>query len=179
MISTIKKRAAKFIVNKKAPREEFSQRNFSSIFSRTYSFLVLMPASESDFRFVFPILDYLREKRKNIVVMTYDFRISLLQPYFKTNAIEHGLKDETSLKLPSKKILDKLSNLRFDVIIDTNREEILYYSYIAKTLSAQVKIGFRRTDSDKYFNFQVINKQNDPETSYKNLLDCLKMFQGM
>lgn len=179
MISTIKKRAAKFIVNKKVPGEEFSQRNFSSIFSRTYSFLVLMPASESDFRFVFPILDYLREKRKNIVVMTYDFRISLLQPYFKTNAIEHGLKDETSLKLPSKKILDKLSNLQFDVIIDTNREEILYYSYIAKILGAQVKIGFRRTDSDKYFNFQVINKQNDPETSYKNLLDCLKMFQGM
>jgi hypothetical protein len=137
-----------------------------------------MPANESDFRFVFPILDYLREQRKNIVVMTYDFRVSLLQPYFKTNAIEHGLKDENQLKLPSKKMLDKLSNMRFDVIIDTNRDEILYYSYIAKSLTANVKIGFVRSDSDKYFNFQIINKQNDPETSYKNLLESLKMFQG-
>lgn len=179
MISTIKKRAAKFIVNRKVPGEEFSQRNFSSIFAKTYSFLILMPSSESDFRFVFPILEYLRDRRKNIVVMTYDFRVSLLQPYFKTNAVEHGLKDETKLSLPSKKILDKLSNMRFDVIIDANREESLFYTFISKSLHSQVKIGFTRTDSDKYFNFQVVNKQNDPETSYKNLLDCLKMFQGI
>jgi len=179
MISLLKERAARFIVKNKVPGGEFSQRNFSSIFAKTYSFLVLMPANESDFRFVFPILEYLREQRKNIVVMTYDFRVSLLQPYFKTNAIEHGLRDETKLNLPSKKLLGKLSNMRFDVVIDTNREEVLYYSYIAKSLNSHVKIGFVRSDSDKYFNFQVINKQNDPETSYKNLLDCLKMFQGI
>jgi hypothetical protein len=179
MIATLKERAARYIVKKRVPVGQFSQRNFSSIFAKTYSFLVLMPASESDFRFVFPILEYLREQRKNIVVMTYDFRVSLLQPYFKTNAIEHGLRDETKLSLPSKKLLDKLSNMRFDVVIDTNREEILYYSYVAKSLNSQVKIGFARSDSDKYFNLQVINKQNDPETSYKNLLDCLKMFQGL
>lgn len=179
MIATLKERAARFIVQRRVPGGEFSQRNFASIFSKTYSFLILMPAKESDFRFVFPILEYLREQRKNIVVMTYDFRVSLLQPYFKTNAIEHGLKDETQLKLPSKKLLDKLSSMRFDVIIDTNRDETLYYSYIAKSLNAHVKIGFVRSDSDKYFNLQVINKQNDPETSYKNLIDCLKMFQGL
>lgn len=178
MITALKKRAARFIVKRRVPGGEFSQLNFSSIFTKTYSFLILMPANESDFRFVFPILDYLREQRKNIVVMTYDFRVSLLQPYFKTNAIEHGLKDETQLKLPSKKMLDKLSSMRFDVIIDTNRDEILYYSYIAKSLNANVKIGFVSSDSDKYFNFQIINKQNDPEISYKNLLDSLKMFQG-
>ena len=179
MIASLKERAARFIVKKRVPVGEFSQRNFSSIFAKTYSFLVLMPSSESDFRFVFPVLEYLREQRKNIVVMTYDYRVSLLQPYFKTNAIEHGLRDETKLSLPSKKLLDKLSNMRFDVVIDTNREEILYYSYVAKSLNSQVKIGFARSDSDKYFNLQVINKQNDPETSYKNLLDCLKMFQGL
>ena len=93
MIGTLKERAARFIVDKRVPGSEFSQRNFSGIFAKTYSFLVLMPASETDFRFVFPLLEYLREQRKNIVVMTYDFRVSLLQPYFKTNAIEHGLKD--------------------------------------------------------------------------------------
>lgn len=178
MIETLKEKAARFIVNKRIPGSEFSQRNFSSIFSKTYSFLILMPANETEFRFVFPLLEYLREQRKNIVVMTYDFRVSLLQPYFKTNAIEHGLKDETKLNLPSKKLLDRIANMRFDVIIDSNRDENLFYSYIAKSLNTNVKIGFTRSDSDSYFNFQVINKQNDPETSFRNLLDCLKMFQG-
>jgi hypothetical protein len=176
MIEALKQKAARFIIKKKIPGAEFSQRNFSSILAKTYSFLILMPAKESDFRFIFPILEYLREQRKNVVVMTFDFRVSLLQPYFKTNAIEHGLKDETKLNLPSKKLLDKLSNMRFDVIIDTNREENLFYGYIAKFLNTNVKIGFVHSDSDNYFNFQVVNKQNDPETSYKNLLDCLKMF---
>lgn len=178
MIATLKEQAAKFVIRRKTPIAEFSQRNFASILSKTYSFLVLMPAKESDFRFVSPILDYLREQRKNIVVMTYDYRVSLLQPYFKTNAIEHGVKDETKLSLPSKKLLEKLSSMRFDVIIDSNREEVLFYSFIAKSLNSQVKVGFSRSDSDKYFNLQVINKQNDPETSYKNLIECLKMFQG-
>jgi hypothetical protein len=175
MIGTLKEKAARFIVNN-APKEDFDQRSFSSIFTKTYSFLILMPANEKDFRLVFPILEYLREERKNIVVMTYDFRISLLQPYFKTNAIEHGLKDVTPFNLPSKNIINKLSQMRFDVIIDTNREEVLYYSFIAKSINAQVKIGFVRPDSDKYFNFQIANNRSDPEISYKNLLHCLKMF---
>ena len=179
MIDTLKERAARYFIKKRNPGIEFSQRNFSGIFSKTYSFLILMPANESEFRFVFPLLDYLREQRKNIVVMTYDFRVSLLQPYFKTNAIEHGLRDETKLNLPSKKLLDKLSNMRFDVIIDSNREENLFYSYVAKSLNTNIKIGFAGSDSDNYFNFQVVNTQNDPETSYRNLLNCLKMFQEL
>jgi len=176
MIENLKKQAAKFVVNKRIPRTEFNQRNFTSVLARTYSFLVIMPLDERDFRLVFPILDYLREQSKNIVVMTNDFRISLLQPYFKTNAIEHGLKDVNKLNLPSKSLLHKLSNMRFDVIIDTNRTEVLYYSVIAKSLTSQVKIGFVRSDSDRYFNFQVTGSQNDPEISYQNLLNCLKMF---
>lgn len=179
MMGTLKEKAARYIVNNRVPEVEFSQRNFSAIIAKTYSFLVLMPATEADFKFVFPILNYLREQRKNIVVMTYDFRVSLLQPYFKTNAVEHGLKDETKLNLPAKKLLEKLTSMRFDVIIDTNREENLFYTYIAKYLNTHLKIGFTRSDSDNYFNFQVVNKQNDPETSYKNLLDSLKMFQGL
>lgn len=176
MIENLKKQAAKFVVNKRIPRTEFNQRNFTSVLARTYSFLIIMPLDERDFRLVFPILDYLREQRKNIVVMTNDFRISLLQPYFKTNAIEHGLKDVNKLNLPSKSLLHKLSNMRFDVIIDTNRTEVLYYNVIAKSLTSQVKIGFVRSDSDSYFNFQVTGSQNDPEISYQNLLNCLKMF---
>jgi len=176
MIATLKEQAARFIVRKKIPQKDFHQREFSSIFTKTYTFLILMPLDEKDFRLVFPILEYLREQRKNIIVLTNDFRISLLQPYFKTNAIEHGIKDITKLNLPSKNLLNKLSNMRFDVIIDMNRKEVLYYSFIAKSLNAQVKIGFVRSDSDKYFNFQVVNNQNDPEISFQNLLNCLKMF---
>jgi hypothetical protein len=176
MISAIKERAAKFILNKSRAKEQFSQRNFTGIFDKVYSFLVLMPADDKDFRLSFPALDYLKEQKKTVFVMTNEFRISLLPAYFKTNSIGHGIKDATKLNLPAKNILNKLEKMRFDVIMNLNRKDSVFYSYIAKTISAQVKIGFVSSESDSYFNLQVANYQGDPEVSYNNLLNCLKMF---
>jgi hypothetical protein len=176
MISTIKEQAARFILRKRAARKEFDQRNFSSVFKKSYSFLVLMPVDDRDFRLSVPVLEYLKEQRKNVVVFTNDFRISLLPTYFKTNAIEHGINDITKLKLPARNMLSKLSKHRFDVIIDLNRQEKLFYSFITKTLNAPLKIGFVNSESDNYFNMQIANSKNDPEISYNNLLNCLKMF---
>ncbi|MEJ2105528.1 MAG: hypothetical protein P8X47_13295 [Ignavibacteriaceae bacterium] len=101
MIDNLINRAARFIVKNRVPEIEFEYRNFSSVFTRTYSFLIIMPENERDFRLIFPILEYLKEQRKNIVVLTHDFRISLLAPYFKTNAVSHGIHEVTKLNLPS------------------------------------------------------------------------------
>lgn len=176
MIGTLKEQAARFILRKRAARKEFNQRDFSSVFKKSYSFLLLMPVDDKDFRLSVQVLDYLKEQRKNVVVFTNDFRISLLPTFFKTNAIEHGINDITKLKLPARKILNKLSQHRFDVIIDLNRRENVFYSFITKTLNAPLKIGFVNSESDNYFNMQVANSKSDPEISYNNLLNCLKMF---
>lgn len=176
MISAIKEHAARFILRKSGVKEQFNQRNFSAVFDKVFSFLILMPADDKDFRLSLPALEYLKEQKKTVFVMTNDYRISLLPTYFRLNSIEHGIKDVTKLNLPAKGVQNKLSKMRFDVIIDLNRQESVFYSYIAKTISAQVKIGFVRSDADSYFNLQIANYQGDPEVSYNNLLNCLKMF---
>jgi len=176
MIGILKEQAAKYFLKKRLSYKEFDQRNFASVFKRSFSFLVLMPRDERDFRLTIPVMEFLREEKKSIVTMTYDYRISLLPTFLKPNAIEHGINDVTKLNLPSKKILGKLDNMRFDVVIDMNREEVLFYSFISKFVNAPVKIGFARSDADDYFNLQVINDQGNPEISYQNLLNCLKMF---
>lgn len=176
MIEAIKEQAARFILKKRAAQKGFNQRSFSSVFQKSFSFLVLMPADDKDFRLSSPVLEYLREQKKNIVVLTNDFRISLLPTYFKANAVEYGIKDVTKLKLPSRNIINKLTNMRFDVIIDLNRQEEIFYTYITKALNVPVKIGFVNSDSDNYFNMQIANSKNEPEISYNILLNCLKMF---
>jgi hypothetical protein len=135
-----------------------------------------MPADDRDFRLSTTVLEYLKEQKKNVVVLTNDFRISLLPTFFKANSVEHGIKDVTKLKLPTKNIINKLKRMRFDVIIDLNREEEIFYKYITRLLDVPLKIGFVNTDSDNYFNMQIANSRNDPEISYNNLLNCLKMF---
>jgi hypothetical protein len=176
MIEAIKEQAARYILKKKTTKMGFDQRSFSSVFQKSFSFLVLMPAEDRDFRLSTPVLEYLKEKKKNTVVLTNDYRISLLPNYFKVNAVEHGIKDMTKLKLPSRNIINKLKNMRFDVIIDLNRQEEIFYTFITKALSVPVKIGFVNSDSDNYFNMQIANSRNEPEISYNNLLNCLKMF---
>jgi hypothetical protein len=176
MIETLKEQAARFILKKRTSQKEFNQRNFSSVFQKSFSFLILMPVDDKDFRLSTPVLEYLKEQKKNIIVLTNDFRISLLPTFFKANAVEHGLKDTTKLKLPTRNIISKLSNMRFDVIIDLNRREEIFYKYVTKALNVPVKIGFVYPDSDSYFNLQIANSKSEPEISYNNLLNCLKMF---
>jgi hypothetical protein len=176
MINAIKKHAAQFIVKKKFVEKDFNEREFSRFFKRSFSFLVLMPTEDADFRHSFEVLNFLKQNKKNVIVLTNEFRISLLPPSYKANAIGHGVKDITTLKLPSRNLLNRISQTRFDVVLDLNRNEVTYYNYISSYIKSNVKIGFVRSNADKYFNLQILNKADDPEISYQNLLNCLKMF---
>lgn len=176
MIGPIKEQAAKFIINRKLKEHKFDEVDFSRIFKRSYSFLVMMPKDEKDFRHAVEVLNFLRESKKNVITMTEDFRISLMPSVFKVSAIGHGINDKTKLELPTKKFLTRLNKMQFDVVIDTNRQEVLYYNFIANFVNPHLRIGFSGKNADKYFNLQIVNDKNEPEISYQNLLNCLKMF---
>ncbi len=176
MIGTIKEQAAKFIINRKLKEHKFGELDFSKIFKRSYSFLIFMPKDEKDFFHAVEVLNFLKESKKNVTAMTDDFRVSLLPSPYKVSAVEHGINDKTKLELPAKKFLNRLKKMQFDVVIDTNRQEVLYYNFIANFINPPVRIGFSGKNADKYFNLQIVNNKSEPEVSYQNLLNCLKMF---
>jgi hypothetical protein len=43
-------------------------------------------------------------------------------------------------------------------------------------VNAPVKVGFRKSNSDKFYSLQIDNTEDNPEIFYKNLLNCLQMF---
>ncbi len=176
MIGSIKDKAAKFIINQKLKEHKFDELDFSRIFKRSYSFLVLMPQDEKDFFHAVEVLNFLRESKKNVIAMTDDFRVSLLPSVFKVSAVEHGINDKTKLELPTKKFLNRLKKMQIDVVIDTNRQQVLFYNFLANFVNSTVRIGFSGKNADKYFNLQIVNNKSEPEISYQNLLNCLKMF---
>ena len=73
-------------------------------------------------------------------------------------------------------MIEKLSQLRFDSVIDLNRKEDLFYSYASNLVNAKIRIGFSKKGADKYYNFQITNNDIDSDKSYNNFLNCLKMF---
>ena len=176
MIESIKNSISRFLILNKLKRTELSEQDFSEALRRSGSFLVLMPEDEKDFRASFVVLEHLDHINKSVKILTRDYRISLMPAKFRNRAMEFGIGDLNRLDLPNHKLLDKLSQMRFDGVIDLNRKDELFFSYAANLVNARIRIGYTKKNSDKYYNFQIANNDIDPEISYSNFLNCLKMF---
>jgi hypothetical protein len=176
MIGQLRDKIAGLLVKNKLKDFDITDHNFRDFFKRSFNFFIAMPDNDADFGQAFFILDYLEENRKSVTVFTHDYKVNLLPTKFRQKAIGYTIDDINKLNLPSKKISDKLEQMNFQAVIDLNRQENLYCSYVVNLLRAPYKMGFVKGEPDKFYNIQVINKSTDAENSYKNLLNCLKMF---
>ncbi len=176
MIELIKEKTAEFIISKRLKNNVRNELSFSSALKRCGTFLVLMPEDEKDFRSSFAVLEYLEQINKTIKVLTKDYRISLLPAKFRSKAIEINFSDINKINLPNHKLTNKLQEMKYDGIIDLNRKENLFFSYVANIVSGKIRIGYAKKGSDKYYNFQISNSETDSVKSYNNFLNCLKMF---
>ena len=173
----LKQKAARAFIQHKLKKSNFNNRSFSDAFKNSNSILVLMPVGDKDFQYSIDILVFLDKLKKEILVLTNDYRVSLLPIHFRSKALGHGLKENNKVDLPSKGMLSKLLNKKYDVVLDLNRQEQLFYTYVSAVLSASVSIGFTKSFADKVYNIQIASNETNPKVSYENLLNCLKMLQ--
>jgi hypothetical protein len=179
MLDFLKNKIAEKVVEKRLNDIHFEPHTFTDFFGRAYTFFVAMPDEDKDFTYSLAVLNYLADHKKSSMVLTRDFKVSLLPQKYRGRAIEYSEKDINQWKLPSKRLSDKLSEMQFNVSIDLNRKENLFYSFSSNLVKAPLRIGFAKTDADKFYNLQVINGEDNPQISYENFLNCLKMFSGL
>ncbi|MCA2004214.1 MAG: hypothetical protein LDL01_00330 [Ignavibacterium sp.] len=176
MFEAIKKKIAELIIAGKLKHRSNPELSFSSALKKSFTFLVLMPADEKDYRESFHILDYLESQGKTLTILTNDFRVSLLPAKYRNKAIGFAITEVSKFKLPSHRLNEKLQEKLFDVVIDLNREENLFYSCIANIAKSKIRVGFKKRKADLYYNFLVDGSDNDSAKSYNNFLNCIKMF---
>jgi hypothetical protein len=176
MIESIKDNISRFLIVRQLKNLVLNEQDFSEALRRSGSFLILMPEDEKDFRSSYVVLDYLEHLNKSIKILTRDYRISLLPAKFRSKAAEFGIADLNRLDLPSAKFIKKLSEMKFDGVIDLNRKDDLFYSYVSNLVNARIRIGFAKKGADKFYNFQISNNDIESDKSYNNFLNCLKMF---
>jgi hypothetical protein len=173
----LKQTAARAFIQHKLKKSNFNNKSFSYAFKNSNSILVLMPEDDLDFKYSREILVFLEKLKKEILILTNDYRVSLLPVHFRSKALGHGLMEINKLDLPSKRLLSKLLKKKYDVVLDLNRTEQLFYTYVSCVMSAAVSIGFANSFADKVYNIQIVNSETNPKISYENLLNCLKMLQ--
>ena len=167
---------AQYLINKRINNQSIDEITYSSLLKNSYSFLIMMPEEEVDFHHSIYVLEYLRTELKHTTIMTKDYRVSLINPKLRQNLMEYEIRDISKIKLPTKKLISKLSENNFDVVIDLNRKENLFYSYAVFQVKSKLKIGFKKKGSDKFYNFQISCNGKEPEEAYKYLVICLQMF---
>ena len=177
MLDLIKDKIAHTVVDWKLKDRQNKDQTFTEFIKRAFNFLVLMPQDDADFAHSIQVLYFLEDSKKHPSVLTYDFRVSLMPLRFRTSVIEHTLADSNVLKLPSSKIISKLNEMMFQVVLDLNRKDNLFYSYITSVINVPIRVGFSKPDSDLYYNVQIKDTESEAEISYRNFLNCLKIFQ--
>ncbi|MGA7719613.1 MAG: hypothetical protein WCA84_00420 [Ignavibacteriaceae bacterium] len=176
MIDLIKLKIAYFILNKKASHNNIKKKSFTNLLKNSFRFLIIMPLKEVPFHKAIEVLKFFDGLNKDTIVFTQDFRVNLLPPKYRSEALDFSIIDVNKLKLPSKRLEKKIKTFEFDVVIDLEKEENLFNSMLVCLANAPVKIGFRKKNSDKYYSLQIDNMEVNPEIFYKNLLNCLQMF---
>jgi hypothetical protein len=176
MIELIKEKIASYIVKKNIRENIPIQQSFSQSFKNSFNFLVLMPENESDFRNAFIVIDFLDSNNKTLTVFTNDFRVALLPVKFRNKTLSFSINEISKLKLPSNELIAKLKKLHFDIVIDLNREENLFYSFVSNIVNAKIRIGMEKKKSNNYYNLIFSDNIFESNIFYTNLLNCLKMF---
>jgi ADP-heptose:LPS heptosyltransferase len=176
MIDRIKEKIARFIIKKELKGRKRERRSFGDFFNKSFNYFVIMPENENDFKHSMAVLEFLKQYKKISTIFTFDFRVNMIPIRYRDHLIDHGIGDLNKLNLPSRRLVERIKENKYDVVIDLNRCENIFYSYAASLAFAPVRVGFNKTGADRYYNILISDSGSDAEISYKNFLNCLRMF---
>ena len=176
MIDTIKKKLAEILVNRSIKEIKSDYSSLSNFYKKIFNILVLMPENDAEFHQSFPVLKFMEETKKNAYIFTHDYRVSLIPAKYRPHVIEHSIGETNRLNLATHKLIEKLKSQNFQAVIDLNIMDNIFFSHIISSLDVPLRIGFKKNNSDKYYNIQINTEVSKPEISYKNLVNCLNMF---
>lgn len=176
MFENLKLKLARIIVSRKYLKKNLEPIVFNNIISGAQDFFIIMPESDTDFYHSLDLLKYLFIHRKSITLFLPEHKYSLIPEKEKYKFIAFGPLQKSKLFLPVPELSDKLKSKTFDVVIDLNRQENIFFSAAANIVESKLRISFTKENSEAYYNFQFADSRNNPEVAYRNLLNFLQLF---
>jgi hypothetical protein len=135
-----------------------------------------MPADDRDFYHSLDILKYYQIHRKSITLFLPEHKYGVVPEKEKYKCISYQAALKKQFTLPDKNLIRKLEGKDFDIVIDLNRTEDIFLSAVSNIVRAKLRAGFKKEMSELYYTLQIGGNQGDPEVSYRNFLNYLKMF---
>ncbi|MCU7490499.1 MAG: DUF6913 domain-containing protein [Bacteroidota bacterium] len=168
--------ASRTFLKKSDAKESYAPQSFSGFVADAESFLIVMPESSEDFSNALEFAGLIMKKGKKVSLFVKEDKIANLWHNSYYNYIQVKPEDMTRLELPKRRFAHMLRQEKFDVVVDLNIPENIYCSVAANLVDSKYRIGFRKRNSDKFYNLQIINNEINSAFSYRNLLNSLQMF---
>jgi hypothetical protein len=176
LIDDLKNKMGYLIFKKKIFKEYKSARSYTDFVEKSVNYLIILPLNDPDFANSFDIAKYFKIHKKDITLFLPEHKVNLGNISSKYKYISYDIDDITRFGLPTKKFTERLREHSFDVIIDLERDNNLFFAAITSLIDADFKVGFKKPEMENLYNFQMVNTKINSEISYRNLLNSLKMF---
>ena len=176
MFEGLKKKIAYYLVKRKYQRKNIPQMVFTNIITDSHDLFIIMPKDDKDFFHSLDILKYYQIHKKIITLFLPEYKYNLIPDREKFKFISYHPNQISRFNLPDKNLVGRLAPKEFDVVIDLNRTENVFFSAIANIVQSKVRVSFKKESSDRYYTMQIIDKQSESELSYRSFLSYLKMF---
>ena len=174
MLDKLKYKIAEFIALRNLKGFDEPEKDFNKFFSESRKILLILPIVQDDVNNCLDFFHFLVNNHKKVKLLRIAaVKISDLNT---TDIINLKETDYNKLNLPNKEFITNLRKEDFDITIDLGRENNLIAGYLTKQSNTKYKIGFKKENSDIYYNFQVSDSSINSQISYRNLLNSLLMF---
>lgn len=176
ILDPVKQFVANFQVRRINKLQKKNPVSFNNFIDHSVEFFIILPQGKSRDESVNDLFSFLlsHSKRVSVFATVEDFNYFPFR--MKTQLIDYTLGEITKFNLPDKNLAQRLHKRKFDVAIDLNLSENIFYSTIMNLIKAKFLIGFSKENSDTYYNVQINGDLNNPKLAYENLLKSLRMF---
>jgi ADP-heptose:LPS heptosyltransferase len=160
-------------------RHKMQEMNFSRIFSKANSALVIIPENLEERKIAIPFLSHMQTKfAGNKLTIVINESIKDVPSTIARSKVIILEKDQRNFFfLPGGFEIKELFLRRYDCVVDLNYQLEPAAAYICKSINSPLKVGFVKEHSDSFYNFQInAQKNNNIRLRYEQLFRTLKMF---
>jgi len=176
MFEFINKRISNFLLKRKLKKRKGDHLHFTDFLKRSRSFLIIFPEDETLFYECFRILKLISRRGNTVTVLTSEFLGKLIPDEVEYSKVVYTDADVDKYSLPAQSLLARIPNAQVDAVLNLNSQKSNFFDAICVSVASKYRVGFKNEGADNCYNFQIPFDDADPENSYKNLLNSLKMF---
>ncbi|MCX8011148.1 MAG: hypothetical protein N3A61_08350 [Ignavibacteria bacterium] len=157
-------------------KPQFEQLSLNSIFTSSKKILCLLPSDRLSFDQLLSYMVKLMEKYKNTYFLVDQKLIGDLHAANLKNIFLYNESSKNKLGLPKRELINSLHSRSFEVVVNFNLNNLIFYEYLIFRLKPAFRVGFYGKNSDLFYNLQLkLSDKFDIGQSYSSFFKLLSI----